>query len=93
MYASKSTKSGEVIEHLRHYFVNYSVPKRLISDRGTCFTSKDFSEFLEEKCVKHVLIDIGTPRANGQIERFNRDLTPMLSKLCADSEEWTQVLE
>ena len=39
LYPCKSTKYEEAIRHLKEYFRYYSKPKRLISDRGTCFTS------------------------------------------------------
>ena len=92
-YACKSTKTEEVIKHLNDYFRYYSKPKRIISDRGTCFTSKIFSEFMDDNDIKHSLIAVGTPRANGQVERFNRDITPMLAKLCEIPEKWDRILE
>ena len=82
LYACKSTKTEEVMKHLNDYFRYYSKPKRIISDRGTCFTSKTFSEFIDDNDINHNLIAVGTPRTNGQVERFNRDITPMLAKLC-----------
>lgn len=35
---------------------------------------------------------VGTPRANGQIERFNRVITPMIAKLCDEPHKWDRVL-
>ena len=93
MYACKSTTTDEAIKHLKDYFRAYGRPNRLISDRGTCFTSAQFSEFAEEKSIDHVLIAVGTPRANGQVERFNRTITPMLAKLSECPNKWDQVLD
>ncbi|XP_063920594.1 uncharacterized protein LOC135135466 [Zophobas morio] len=31
--------------------------------------------------IQHIKVATGSPKSNGQIERINRDLTPMLSKL------------
>lgn len=92
LYSCKTTKTEEVIRHLKDYFCAYSKPRRLISDRGTCFTSQLFAKFMEEESIQHVLIAVGTPRANGQVERFNRVLTPMLAKLCDAPEKWDSVL-
>ena len=39
------------------------------------------------------MIAVGTPRANGQVERFNKNLTPMLAKLCESPERWDRVLQ
>lgn len=41
----------------------------------------------------HVLIAVDTSQANGQVERFNRDLTPMLAKLCESTDKWDDVME
>jgi len=46
----------------------------MISDRGTTFTSDKFKTFADDESVQHVLVAVGTPRANGQIER---DLTAL----------------
>lgn len=53
-YAVKSTTSLETIKCLREYFQTYSRPKRLVSDRGTCFTSREFEEFMSEQNIKHL---------------------------------------
>lgn len=92
-YPCISTKTEEVIKHLKDYFRTYSKPNRIISDRGTSFTSGSFAEFLKNESVIHVLIATGTPRANGQIERSNRTLTPMLAKLTLVPSKWDQVLK
>lgn len=82
LFPCKSTGTEETVQNLQTYFKMYSKPKRIISDRGTSFTSTAFKNFVNNEFVEHVLIAVGTPRANGQIERFHRVITPMLSKLC-----------
>ena len=81
LYTTKITNSKEAIECLKQYFSYYSRPRTLVSDRGSAFTSVEFSEFLQESDVKHVKIATGLPQANGQAERVNRVLNVMLSKL------------
>jgi len=93
LYPCKSTKASEVVRHLKEYFRYYSKPQRLISDRGSAFTSNEFKDFVKEEFIEHVLIATGTPRANGQIERLNRTLTPMLAKMSDDPKKWDQALE
>lgn len=93
LYPCKSTDADEVMKHLDDFFRNFSCPKKyLISDRGTAFTSNDLKEFLTKKDIQHVKIATGTPQANGQIERINRVLTPMLAKLSKNGKGWDQVL-
>ncbi|XP_018370142.1 PREDICTED: uncharacterized protein K02A2.6-like [Trachymyrmex cornetzi] len=71
IYPCKSTTTEKTVKHLRDYFCAYSKPKRLVSDRGTCFTSDAFKTFVKNESIVHVLVAVGTPRANGQVERFN----------------------
>jgi len=94
LYATKSTSSREVVTALQSYFAYYSKPKILVSDRGTAFTSEEFEEFLKSCEVKHVKIATGSPQANGQVERINRIIKPMLGKLSDENQKgnWTHVL-
>lgn len=64
----------------------------MICDRGSAFTSDHFTETLESLGVQIVHIATGAPRANGQIERINRTITPMLSKLSNELSQWNSVL-
>lgn len=80
LYAVSSTKTSEVILSLKSYFYNYSRPNKIISDRGSCFTSEDFAEFLKQNNVQHIMIATGSPQSNGQVERINRIITPMIAK-------------
>ncbi|KAL0832340.1 hypothetical protein ABMA28_001773 [Loxostege sticticalis] len=79
LYAVKSTKTKATIKVLNNYFSLFGVPCRLISDRGTSFTSKIFKEFVNKLGIRHVLNAVATPRANGQVERFNRTILASLA--------------
>lgn len=94
LYPVKNTTSKEAIVCLSQYFCNYSRPRVIISDRGTCFTSAEFKDFLKDNNIEHILVATATPKANGQVERINRTLGPMLGKL-TDSEKdkcWYKVI-
>lgn len=80
LYAVKSTTAAEVIDCLKLYFRAYSRPRSIVSDRGTCFTSRDFSEFASKNNIVHIKVATLSPQSNGQVERINRIVTPMLSK-------------
>lgn len=87
-YAVSSTRTKESINKLEDYFSHYSVPVRIVSDRGSCFTSYEFDDFIK----KHVKIATASPKSNGQIERVNRNLTPMLAKLSKLKNKWHTAL-
>ena len=81
LFPTKTTNTVEVIKNLEIYFRDLSVPARIVSDRGAAFTSKAFKDFVEMKNIKHVLNATASPKSNGQVERYNRSLVPVLSKL------------
>jgi len=81
LYTTKTTNTKEVLNELSDYFRAYSTPKSIVSDRGSCFTSNKFEQFLSKRNVKHLKIATGSPQANGQVERINRSIGPMMAKL------------
>lgn len=89
LYPTKSTDAAEVIaklENQKHVFGN---PSRIISDRGTAFTSKQFQDYCSAEKIEHFSVTTGLPRANGQIERLNSVITAVISKLSIDNpEKW-----
>ncbi|KAK9695302.1 hypothetical protein QE152_g32650 [Popillia japonica] len=64
-------------------------PRRIITDRGTAFTSQAFVQFCAEHNIKLVHVAVQTPRANGQVERLNKVIMPALLKENETHEEWT----
>ena len=59
-----------VIEYLRDIFATYGVPRVLITDQGTAFTSRQFKEFCDQNHIHHIKHAVATPRGNGQAERM-----------------------
>ena len=79
LYPVKTTSTKEVCSALDKYFAYYSRPRRLITDRGTAFTSKDFAEYCTHNNIQHIKNAVASPQANGQVERVNRVVSRMLS--------------
>lgn len=88
---TKTTSTHEVIKILLALFKLFGCPKRIISDRGSCFTSFEFEEFCMEHNIIHVKAAVQTPRANGQIERYNRTIMPAILKISSPT-TWDQSL-
>ncbi|KMQ98328.1 transposon ty3-g gag-pol polyprotein isoform x2 [Lasius niger] len=61
----KSQKACYVVKILTNLIYLFEVPHRIISDRGTAFTSQAFRMFCDSYGIKHVLNAVATPRANG----------------------------
>lgn len=64
--------SAEVIRVLSRAFEQHGAPARILSDRGSVFTSFDTAAFLVSQGVDHVLTRPAHPWANGRIERLFR---------------------
>ena len=52
-----------------------------------------FCKYCVSEDIEHVLITTGVPRANGQVERVNRTIIPLLTKLADPKhDEWHRYL-
>lgn len=94
LYPANTTSSKEVCAALQKYFDYYSRPRRIIADRGTCFTSTEFENFLEERNIQHIKNSVASPQANGQVERVNRVMGRMLGKITnpINQADWSRLL-
>lgn len=86
----RNTKSITCINSLEKIFNIFRVPDRVISDRGTCFTSNLFKKFCSDKRIKHVLNAVASSQSNGQVERYNRTILDCLTaqNLNFNEREW-----
>lgn len=75
----QNLKSSLTIRALDDVFSIFGYPNRLISDQGSSFTARDFKKFCEESKIKHILNAVASPRANGQVERYNRTILDALT--------------
>ena len=57
-------------EKLKRTFATYGTPRRLESDNGPPFNSKEFQEFAAQEGFQHHRITPNHPRANGKPQRF-----------------------
>lgn len=85
LFPVKSTTSAEVICKLKILQSMFGNSRRIIDDRGTAFTSNEFTGYLDEQNIVFCPITTGVPRGNGQVERLNRIVIPVLTKLSMDN--------
>ncbi|XP_034094911.1 uncharacterized protein K02A2.6-like [Gymnodraco acuticeps] len=69
IYPVKSATSQVTIEKLRQSFSVFGLPKMLVSDNGTCFTSAEFETFMKQNGIRHVRSAPFHPSSNGLAER------------------------
>lgn len=70
LYAIRTTSTAEDLACLRKQSRVFGNPRRIISGRGSAFTStNDFREYYKEEGVQHILTTTVMTRANRQVER------------------------
>lgn len=86
----RNTNAQNVINALDDIFYMFRSPGRIISDRGSCFTSHAFRRFCLDRGIKHILNAVASPRSNGQVERYNRTILDSLTaqNLKDDERNW-----
>ncbi|GFY24540.1 transposon Tf2-11 polyprotein [Trichonephila clavipes] len=84
LYPFKTTSTSEVIKKLDIQKTTFGNPRFLITDRGTTFTSDEFHTYCSEQKITLHHITTGLPLANGQVERINRTIIHVLSKMSED---------
>lgn len=85
LHPVKNTTCDEVLKRLELQREIFGNPVRIISDKGGAFISKAFEEYCENNEIIHIKTTTGVPRGNGQVERANGILIPILAKLSTEN--------
>lgn len=88
LFAVRRTGTEEILRCVRDFVSTYGLPKRFITDRGTCFTSKDFSEYCIAQGIQLILNSSRHPQANGQVERIHSVVMATLVTQNVAPEAW-----
>lgn len=90
LYPVQNTQTRHVIKHLNEIIQIFGVPKRIITDQGTAFTAESFQNFCSTRNIRCHVVAVGMPRANGQVERYNRTVLDALGTMGAniDDTDW-----
>ncbi|GFS49775.1 hypothetical protein TNCV_4344561 [Trichonephila clavipes] len=94
LYPVKTVSAESAFEKLKQQQKTFGNPIRIISDRGSAFTSKLFNDYCDEENIQHLQIATGVSRGNRQVERIHRTLIPVLTKLSLDdSTKWYKYVD
>ncbi|KAG5868543.1 hypothetical protein JTB14_026561 [Gonioctena quinquepunctata] len=94
LYACKSTTTKEVIDCLEKQKQVFGNPSIIITDRGTAFTAEEFKNYCIDEGIQNLTITTGVPRGNGQVERVNCIIIPVLTELSLeDPGRWFKYVE
>ncbi|GFX67138.1 transposon Tf2-9 polyprotein [Trichonephila clavipes] len=92
--SKESIPLSTALEKVKQQQKTFGNPIRIITDRGSAFTSKLFNDYCDEENIQHLQIATGVPRGNGQVERIHRTLIPVLTKLSLDdSTKWYKYVD
>lgn len=94
LYPTKTTTTREALTKLELQKGVFGNPAQIVSDRGPAFTSHEFADYCKENNIVHALVTTGLPRANGQVERVNSVIVPVLLKKSLENPgNWYQHVE
>lgn len=88
----KTMAAQELVDTVRDSVTLFGTPSLIITDRGSNFSSKQLQALFTEWQVEHHMIATGTPRGNGQVERYVTTVTNMLSTMCSPESDWPSEL-
>lgn len=74
-----STQS--TIASLRSIFARFGVPRTIVTDNGTQFTSEEFATFAKNNNIAHLRTAVYHPQSNGLAERAVRTIKEALKKI------------
>lgn len=60
------------IQFIQELILRFGIPRRIITNLGSTFTSSKFWDYYEDHGIKVYYASIAHPRANGQVKRANR---------------------
>lgn len=81
IYQMRTITSASTIAKLRETFARFGMPKVIVSDNGSQFTSEVFKSFCTQNGIQHIRTAPYHPQSNGQAERFVDTLKRSLTKM------------
>jgi len=85
-FALKTIDTVTVANTLIEFFSRVGVPRVILTDQGTNFTSKLLQELYKLMGIHGITTSPYRPQSNGKTERFNGTLKSILKKLCTTNE-------
>ncbi|RWS19895.1 transposon Tf2-1 polyprotein-like isoform X1, partial [Leptotrombidium deliense] len=92
--AVTTTAAKQTVKAVNSIIEQLWIPERIVADRGTAFKNATFEEYCNNLQIKLIFNSTANPRANGQVERINRILVPLIAGFCKSKEfkDWDQQL-
>ena len=93
-YALSNQEASSIANVIvKEFICRFGTPLQILSDQGTNFQSKLFSEVCNLLMIDKINTSSMRPQANGIVERFNRTLQAMLTSQCEKEQKtWDRYL-
>ena len=89
----RSTDAGHVAEELLKVFAQVGVPKEILTDQGSNFTSKLLVEVYRLLHIQPIRTSPYYPQTDGLVERFNQTLKAMLQRaVTEEGKDWDKLV-
>ena len=87
-------EAERVAEALMSVFTRVGIPKEMLTDQGSQFTSEIMRQVSTLLSMKQLTTTPYHPAANGLVEKFNGTLKQMLKRMCAERPtDWDRYIE
>ena len=89
----KTKKAEDVINaYLNHICCTFGPSRKILTDNGTEFKNKLWTEVYEKLQTEHKVTPIYSPQCNGRIEGFHRFLKSCIAKQLENRVEWDDLV-
>jgi transposase InsO family protein len=75
------------VEFIQEIIFRFRIPNNIITDLGSNFTSAEFFDFCEQRCIQVKYALVAHPRANEQVEIANGMILEALKKKVFEKNE------
>ncbi|XP_072164915.1 uncharacterized protein [Diadema setosum] len=90
----RNIDTSSVAEALLSIYSRVGLPKEMLTDRGSQFTSDVMREVSRLLSIRHVTTTPYHPQCNGLVEKFNGTLKRMLNKMCEERPtDWDRYID
>ena len=70
IHVTRSASSAITIDKLQTTIAGLGLPEMIVSNNGTCFSSREFQTFVKQNRIQHVRTAAYHPSSNGLAEHY-----------------------
>ena len=90
---TSSTSAKNLIKVFHVIFGQYGYPRKIISDNGPPFKSKEIKDYFSKHAIIHHRITPYWPQANEEIERFMKPMMKVIQSAYIEKNDWENTLQ